>query len=175
MYDCYNHMSLGTHEASVNEAVELFRGIASSTIFPTASSPDILSIEEAIQAAWEDLHGEEQLTWSDIRSVEMRAVWNAAYYASKEFKEIESALKEIINDLTEELAKRFRGSRVEVIGEDVIQDMQNSVYARAVLGPSSPFFERLIRLYKDGIWPCGWEGYFPEGNIRGFAIRPTSA
>lgn len=163
-------MKLGIYEDSVNEIIDLFRRIAASDVFPDASTANITSIDEATRAAWEEIHGEDEVTWSDIRSFEMSAVWSAAY-ASKEFKEIEPVLKGIINELSKDLAKRFRGSCVEAIGEDVIQDMQNAIYARAVFGASNPFFEDLIQAYKSGAWPCGWEGAFPEGRLRTFASR----
>ena len=161
-------MRLGTHGILVNEVVDLFQGVAQSKVFPNASIHDITSIDEATRAAWEDLHGEDEMTWSDIRSFEMRAVWSAVY-ASKEFKEIESELKELIDKLSKDLVTRFRGSKVEAIGEDVIQDMQNAVYARAVFGASNSFFEAMIQAYKDGAWPCGWEGDFPDGRLLTFA------
>ena len=161
------------HETAVNEVVDLFRGIAGSNVFPNASNPDITSLDEATRAAWEDLYGEDKLTWSDFRSFEMGAVWRAVY-ASNEFKEIESALKEIIEKLRKDLANRFRGSSAKVMGEDVIRDMHNAVSARAVFGASNPFFENLIQSYEDGAWPCGWEGDYPGGRVRTFALRAVS-
>lgn len=163
-------MNLGTHEAAVNEVVDLFREIAESSTFPNAENVDLTELSEATQAAWDDVHGADELTWSDIRSFEMRSVWEAIY-ASQEFKDIESSLQSVIDELSKALVKHFRGNKFESIGEDVISDMQNTIYARAIGGTSNQFFENLIAAYRRSAWPCGWQGDYPSGNLRTFATQ----
>ncbi|PFI73957.1 hypothetical protein COK13_29330 [Bacillus cereus] len=36
---------------------------------------------------------------------------------------------------------------------------------RLVNGKVDNFYERIFEVYKLGVWPCGWEGEYPEGRI----------
>lgn len=161
-------MNLGINESAVHELVDLFRQIAECSTFPKAENADISDLDEATQAAWEDIHGTDELTWSDIRSFEMRSVWEDVY-ASGEFNDIESALHFLIDKLSKALVKHFRGNPFESIGEDVISDMQNTIYARAIQGVSNQFFENVIAAYSQGAWPCGWRGEYPSGHLITYA------
>lgn len=164
-------MSLGPHEFDVAEAVQLFRDIASSTAFPSGPSPDIGTLNDACKAAWENTYGEEEFTWSDLRSLTMRRIHQAGY-ATEGYPLIEASLSKQMDELSRALIKRFRGDADEALGEDVISDMHHVLRARAVGGRSGGFAEQMIEAYREGYWPCGWVGEFPEGRPLTYARQP---
>jgi hypothetical protein len=50
--------------------------------------------------------------------------------------------------------------------EDIAADLQHCAMNRALHGlvPDS-FWERVWEIYRQGAWPCGWEGEYPQGRI----------
>ena len=49
--------------------------------------------------------------------------------------------------------------------EDIANDFEMMIDFRAAFGRNVPFIERLLKLYKAGGYPCGWDGIYPGGQI----------
>ncbi|MGY0694933.1 hypothetical protein ACW2QC_19560 [Virgibacillus sp. FSP13] len=39
---------------------------------------------------------------------------------------------------------------------------------RLVNGKTDNFYERVFKVYKEGGWPCGWKGTYPNGEMIAF-------
>lgn len=40
-----------------------------------------------------------------------------------------------------------------------------SSFSRSTFGRTLPFIERLVEIYRLGGHPCGWIGFYPEGQL----------
>ena len=56
----------------------------------------------------------------------------------------------------------------QAVVDDIAADLQNIVLSRVVAGVGLNLFDRLWEVYRQGGWPCGWEGAFPAGRLVAF-------
>ncbi len=99
---------------------------------------------------WEDLQNESWMNASFHAHVDsMNSIWDVAY---------EQAL--------EILSKSINYYELEE-GISVADAVAYDVAAAAVeLATGKPdFFSNLIKWYRLGHWPCGWEGEYPKGKL----------
>lgn len=59
--------------------------------------------------------------------------------------------------------------------DDLLGDMNMLLTYRLVGAEASTLFEEMIRAYRLGYWPCGWQGEYPEGRMAVFAFRKSDA
>ena len=50
----------------------------------------------------------------------------------------------------------------EQIANNAVSELRWCAENRACNGLTDNFWERLFRLYREGLWPCGWRGVYPE-------------
>ncbi|MBE2978194.1 hypothetical protein [Priestia megaterium] len=117
--------------------------------------------DKAEYLAYEEVYGEEEYTWKDIRELEMSDVWEQYYDLADGEKpqELESILEAIAENLRESLED------YDDFFEDIVADLNNCAISRAVNGTNNKFFESIFKLYRSGYLPCGWHGDYPKGNI----------
>ena len=51
------------------------------------------------------------------------------------------------------------------INEEVEGDLEICALNRLVNGNTDNFYEKIFKVYKQGGWPCGWNGKYPSGEI----------
>lgn len=81
------------------------------------------------------------------------------------YRRLESSFEEVEEWFASQLEKQLHGLIPSEEIDLVIDDLSTIVCARASLGRSEIFHERLYRAYRAGGYPCGWSGAFPAGNI----------
>lgn len=121
------------------------------------------SFEKAKEFAWSQDLPNCPLTWPDIREQEMSEVMSVRYSLSN-FDEEDAALGELVDQFGDVLSKRLKGDYEELLDE-IMGDMYNAAYCRAVNGVSDNLLEKIFMIYKNGGWPCGWEGDYPDGKL----------
>lgn len=120
----------------------------------------INDLNQAEQLAYEEVFGEDEYSWKDIRELEMSEVWGN-YYAMMEDKRPEG-LEELLEIISDNLRE---SSLYNDFFDDVTADLNNCAINRAINGKNCSFFEDLFKIYQIGAIPCGWEGNYPEGRI----------
>jgi hypothetical protein len=159
-------MIYGEHTGLVQEVADF---VCSGRILsgPSTITDQAVVIEtgfdDAMQRAWSQDMPEGQLTWKDIRSQEMSKVY-AKSYTFPDFPAID---KELIKlpEFFYRCLRRVLPKEFHEIMDEIIGDLYSCAFARAVDGKGSSFFEKLLKVYRDGGWPCGWEGAYPDGRL----------
>ncbi|MCQ9283586.1 MULTISPECIES: hypothetical protein [Priestia] len=111
--------------------------------------------------AYEEVYGEEEYSWKDIRELEMSDVWERYYDLTDAEKTRE--LEEIVEVIAENLRQSLEG--YDAFFEDIVADLNNCAISRAVNGTENNFFESIFKLHRSGYLPCGWSGDYPDGGI----------
>ncbi|MFC7393457.1 hypothetical protein [Scopulibacillus cellulosilyticus] len=121
------------------------------------------TLDKAKRFAWEEVYGDEELLWTDIRELEMAEV-DAVSYEKENFEEEMDNLDKLLDTFTKILKVRLKGPYQELL-DDIVADLHNCAINRALNGKQNNFFEHLFEIYKAGGWPCGWYGNYPEGSV----------
>jgi hypothetical protein len=50
----------------------------------------------------------------------------------------------------------------EQMANNAVSELRWCAENRACRGLTDNFWERLVRLYREGLWPCGWRGVYPR-------------
>lgn len=163
-------MTYGKNSEKVQEVIDFVGSARILNITPAITDPSVIIENDLDRALYKartqeiDEYGDEgKLTWEDIRSEELSYV-NEKMYKLSDFsavkKELTQLLTTFFESLSETLPEQYEATMNEIIG-----DMYACARARAVDEDGSPFFERLLKIYQSGGWPCGWEGRYPEGTL----------
>jgi len=49
--------------------------------------------------------------------------------------------------------------------DDIVADLFHAASSRAAFGEGDRLFDRMWSAYRQGGWPCGWEGAYPDGRL----------
>jgi hypothetical protein len=116
-------------------------------------------------------------TWQDLtKNLVAELIWTAAYWERPDRKTIHDPLFQAFHGspLERQMAARFRdilpqaeplpgwGHCGEQVAHNAVTDLWYCAENRAFNGSTDNFWERLFRLYRQGVWPCGWRGVYPE-------------
>ncbi|KEZ53660.1 hypothetical protein [Metabacillus indicus] len=155
-YGVFNNLVEEVIQFSKNFQIELTNNIYNKIVF-------IDDIKKAEHLAYDEVFGEDEYNWKDIRELEMSEVWGI-YYVMPE--------NEKPKELVEVIADNVRKSsfKYNMFYNDVVADLTNCAINRAINGKRSSFFEELFEIYQLGAFPCGWNGDYPEGKIIAFKI-----
>jgi hypothetical protein len=125
----------------------------------------ITDFAEAKEHAWHRYitDDEDAANWTDLRELEASEVL-AATYADPSLAQLFDEMMALIERLHEAVGRQLAAPHQEVI-DDIIADLRNCAFSQAVFGPGSRFFDRIWDVYRQGGWPCGWEGPYPEGRL----------
>jgi NTP pyrophosphatase (non-canonical NTP hydrolase) len=127
-----------------------------------SESEAILDLEMAKKFAWEEVYGEDEFTWADLRSEKMSEIWELIYDNEEKYSEVDSRLSNILDELSRAIQKQLDQSHKELL-DDIVSDLKGCLFSRAVQGKNNEFFENVFSIYLEGGWPCGWKGDWPNG------------
>jgi hypothetical protein len=152
------------HMTFVNEVVDFAR--SGPLLVPVGNASGVRTItdfEQAKNSCWNELYGNGEYTWTDLREKQMSKVRGLGYKIDG-FKETEKELDEylgiILNSFDDRVDEKYGD-----IFDDVTADLCNCLISRAIQGNRPGFFESMFEAYKQGLWPCGWDGDYPEGRL----------
>lgn len=147
----------------VDEVVEFSKKFSvSSNLNASIRISAISDIDEAMHLAFDEVYGEEEYSWKDIRELEMSQVWDVYYTLSEDVRPVN------LEELLELISENVRNSlnKYDEFYEEIVADLNNCAISRAVNGKDETnFFEKLFEIYKAGGLPCGWQGEYPDGKI----------
>ncbi|TKI67406.1 hypothetical protein FC756_13345 [Lysinibacillus mangiferihumi] len=158
-YGVFNNLVEEVIRFSKNFQSELTNNISNEIVI-------INDIKKAEHLAYDEVFGEDEYNWKDIRELEISEVWGIYYEIS------ENGKTEGLEELLEIIADNVRKSsfKYSIFYDDVVADLTNCAINRAINGKSSSFFEELFEIYQLGAFPCGWNGDYPEGEIIAFKL-----
>ena len=168
-------MEYGPQGALVEEVIAF---VSRGEVFsPTASvvAPGALVItdlEEAKEYAWyRPIGDDEGPNWTSLREEEI-APFHAVPYERPELKPAYDAVRALTNPFHEQIRPKLPPQLID----DVAGDLKHCAMNRALHGlvPDS-FWERVWQVYRQGAWPCGWEGDYPAGRMVIYQPPPTSS
>lgn len=99
--------------------------------------------------------------------------------AQRNFKEFSLEDSERIADISDEfesvlefhLLRKFAGKLPNEEISGIAEDFASAMRIRAEHGTNTQLTERLLKVYSEGGYPCGWDGEYPEGRIVVFTIK----
>ena len=138
-----NNTSLVEEVINFVESGELFSGLYNNSLEGVIVEDDF---EKAKEFAWSQDLPDCPLTWSDVREQEMSEVIGVRYSLS-DFGEVDAALGGLVDQFGDVLFKRLKGDYEDLVDE-VIGDMYNAAYCRAVNGVTENLLEKLFVVYK---------------------------
>ncbi|KAF1678016.1 hypothetical protein [Bacillus sp. SKDU12] len=155
-------MSFGKYHNLVEEVIEFSKTL--KPIKPVNLSNYIKIIndqEKAEYLAYEEVYGEDEYTWKDIREIEMSEVWERFYELEDNQKpENIDALLDIFSE-----SIRHTSTKFNTFFEDIVADLNNCAINRSINGNTDNFFEKIFKIYRAGYFPCGWNGDYPHGTF----------
>lgn len=104
---------------------------------------------------------EDALNWTDLREHQVSETHAAT---AGDLGELRDQGYERYDQLWELVHPRIP-ELYESIVDDVVADLSNCAYSRAVFGAGDRLFDRIWDAYRQGGWPCGWIGAYPEGEL----------
>lgn len=123
----------------------------------------ITNLEEAEVFAWQLPCGKEEYLWTDIRERAMSDVLSSAY-SIPSFVGIGERIAREVESLVKIVKSRVTQQHRELV-DDIIGDLRNCAFNRAINGLADLFFEQMFSIYRAGGWPCGWQGDYPSGKF----------
>ncbi|MED0681268.1 hypothetical protein [Aneurinibacillus thermoaerophilus] len=158
-------MKYGPNTALVEEVINFVK--SGNLLVPTNKDGAlknvhiIIDFERAKALAWDEEYG-----WTDRRENEMSKVMEG-YYETEDLKEYKEELDKLLDTFVMYLRRRLKGMYSEIF-DDVVADLYNCAFNRAVNGNDYNFFEQLFEVYRKGGWPCGWQDNHPQGKLTAY-------
>ncbi|WP_438347711.1 hypothetical protein ACP8HI_18835 [Paenibacillus sp. FA6] len=157
-------MKYGIYSNLVEEVIQFANSM--QVIQKTEKPKNIAIINQHDEAKWliiNEVFGEDEYTWSDIRQLEMGKVKGKLYKLEPSQKP--DGLDEVTAIIADGLRKQITDVYSDFF-ESVVVDLRNCALNRAINGEGENFYEHIFRVYKAGGFPCGWEGDYPgEGKL----------
>ncbi|NLS89343.1 hypothetical protein EYI23_15490 [Bacillus subtilis] len=155
-------MNFGKYHNLVEEVIEFSKTLKPINSVNVSSFTQIINDQEKAEyLAYEEVYGEDEYTWKDIREIEMSEVWERFYELEDNQKpEDIDALLDIFSDSIRHASTEFK-----TFFEDIVADLNNCAINRAINGNTNNFFEKVFEIYKAGYFPCGWNGDYPNGTF----------
>ena len=158
-------MNYGEFNNLVEEVIQFSKKFQSELTNNISNEIVIINdIKKAEHLAYDEIFGEDEYNWKDIRELEMSEVCGI-YYAMPE-NEKPKGLEELLEIIDDNVRKS--SFKYSIFYNDVVADLTNCAINRAINGKSSSFVEELFEIYQLGAFPCGWDGDYPEGKIVAF-------
>jgi hypothetical protein len=152
------------HMDLIKEVVDLAR--SGPLLVPVCNASSVRAItdfEQAKRFCWNELYGGGEYNWTDLRENQMSKVHGLGYKLDG-YREAEGKLDEYLDVILNSFDERVDEKYGEIF-DDVTADLCNCLISRAVQGNAPGFFEDLFGVYKQGLWPCGWDGNYPDGQL----------
>lgn len=160
-------MNYGVFNNLVEDVIQFSKNFQSQHSNNISNKINIINdIKKAEHLAYDEIFGEDEYNWKDIRELEMSAVWGIYYTMSENEKP--KGLEELLEVISDNVRKS--SFEYSIFYNDVVADLTNCAINRAINGKNSSFFEELFEIYQLGAFPCGWSGDYPEGKIIAFKL-----
>ncbi|WP_166000875.1 hypothetical protein [Bacillus sp. Cs-700] len=154
-------MNYGIHHILVEEIILFSKNAEIQSKTDISNKITVIhDLKKAEYLAYEEVYGEDEYNWKDIRELEMSKVWEK-YYTYQE-SERPSGLEQILPIISQNVREQEMNKH---FFHDVVADLHNCAVNRAINGKASSFMNDLFEVYQIGAFPCGWEGHYPEGKI----------
>ncbi|MDZ5671411.1 hypothetical protein [Bacillus stercoris] len=155
-------MNFGKYHNLVEEVIEFSKTLKPINSVNVSSFTQVINDQEKAEyLAYEEVYGEDEYTWKDIREIEMSEVWERFYELEDNQKpEDIDALLDIFSESIRHASTEFK-----TFFEDIVADLNNCAINRAINGNTNNFFEKVFDIYKAGYFPCGWNGDYPNGTF----------
>jgi hypothetical protein len=132
-------------------------------VVDTSGVRTITDFEQAKNYCWNELYGDGEYTWTDLRELQMSKVKGLGYKIDG-FKETKKDLDEYLGVILNSFHDRV-DEKYQEISDDATADLRNCLISRAIQGNEPGFFENLFGAYKHGLWSYGWDGKYPDGQL----------
>jgi hypothetical protein len=106
-----------------------------------------------------------EYTWSDLLdNLTAEFIYTSDWYEWK--RQHHTAWEKLAWPFRHTTLEHFQGRLprefIGHVGEEVWDVLLRCAENRAFNGKTDNFWEQLLRLYFEGLWPCGWEGRWPK-------------
>jgi hypothetical protein len=119
------------------------------------------SLVRAKELAWNETYP--SYTWTDIRELAVAAVHSDAHQTPGR-DQIRRSISNRGSELLPRLRRYLSGAHADLL-DDILADLTNCAFKRAVQGPRPGLLEDIYQVYASGGWPCGWAGNYPDGRL----------
>ncbi len=181
----------GPHAALVNEVIDFFssdrllaggRGgkarptarVLTDIVKAVAFNTDANFAVDAAGESDEDF----QYYWGDlIDNLAAELIYTSEWYGwkKKHKRTWEKLAWPFQNATLEHLRGRVPEEFVGHVFEEVCEVLRKCAENRAFNGPTDNFWEQVLALYLEGLWPCSWEGRWPKtGRFIAWRCKITS-
>jgi hypothetical protein len=168
----------GPNVELVNEVIDFFLGSRLlSAVGGSEDRPCVRILTDISQAAaigtdnvfavdsGEDSEEDLEYTWGDLLdNLAAELIYTSDWYEWQRQHQIawEKLAWPFGHTTLEHFRWRVPGEFVGHVGEEVWDVLRRCTENRAFNGKTENFWEQLLGLYFEGLWPCGWEGRWPE-------------
>jgi hypothetical protein len=158
-------MIYGKNTKSVDEVIDFIRKekLFENGICQINDITIIRDYEKAKILAWSQNSDEVQSVWEGIKSSES-AIIMGKLYDERHLNNFEDEIYEIFNS-----SENYIDGFIPLEYWDIFEEIQGDIYMcalnRLVNGKIENFYEKLLKIYKKGGWPCGWDGKYPLGKV----------
>lgn len=161
-------MNYGPHTDLVQEIIDFAEGVGVLQPVRPIEGERLHIIQDFGEAKEYAYHRyitdqEDAANWTDLREWQVGHVLGATY-ANTNLVPVRDSVRGLTDRLFRATNANLPAVYLEVV-DDVAADLENCALGIAVYGPGESFFDLLWSVYRQGGWPCGWEGNYPEGRL----------
>jgi hypothetical protein len=125
----------------------------------------------------EDANEELSWNWHDLtENLVAEIIWTSEYWRRPDREALHRPLikRFISSSLEKDLRRRLVAilplaqplpgweNCADHLANNMVSELWYCAENRAFNGLTDNFWERMLRLYQKGVWPCGWRGVFPS-------------
>lgn len=156
-----DQLDVGKNTAIV---AEVFKLVTSGRLLKpieafTGNYPVITDYNKAEELAYYTEVGEPGYLWTDIFSLEISNI------TCEKYPEGVEEPKDLTGEMYSELEKNLDKKYLENSIDDIYSNLCEILEFRMKQGKNHAFLASLFVIYKQGCWPCGWEGNYSDGKI----------
>lgn len=126
----------------------------------------ISEVEDDLSWSWHDL----------MENLVAELIWTAEWHRDRDQQKYHDRLyaRFIKSGFEKDLRRQLQailpparpldgwGSCAEHLANNMVSELWYCAQNRAANGLTNNFWERMFQLYKQGVWACGWQGFFPR-------------
>ena len=119
----------------------------------------ITNLEEAEYYYHEKFCIDDYAIWGDILDRKRGEILGVFFKCKKK----NDSLTDLLNAVS--LNPNSLHIKYEELDDAITSDLYSIAMSRAINGKNHKLFELMFKAYKNGGWPCGWEGNWPDGKL----------
>jgi hypothetical protein len=123
----------------------------------------IEDFEQAKDYAWHRFISDDENApnWTDLRAEEVARLLGATY-DDPSLASVRASIRATGQRFADEIVLP---PVFEAAFEDITADLQHVALSRVVMKAPPGLFTQMWDVYRQGGWPCGWEGSYPDGRL----------